>query len=143
MFIFYAKVDYTIATENQLYPDVKLYIHLISDEIETCAEEVAELIEQILAERDSENATPIQLVKSLPEDDYSQWQVGVECDVKRLRPLKLVFKQLDEIAQKTKQDFVIGCINQRTNKAEDVCYFGYHEGKADVLEIANYLNLKV
>ncbi len=72
MFIFYAKVDYTIATENLLYPDVKLYIHLISDEIETCAEEVAELIEQILAERDSENATPIQLVKSLPEDDYSQ-----------------------------------------------------------------------
>lgn len=121
---------------------MKLYIHLVSDEIDDCAIDIAQQLQELLAQR-PESATPVELINHTPEAEIANWCVGLSTEVKRLRPLKSLFPQLQQLATEFKADWVIGCINPKTGQAADVCYFGHHEGEADLLEIGNYLNLSV
>ena len=61
--------------------------------------------------------------------------------VKNKFKLKDPLNFLYTLAKTHKCEFVIAMACQETGEIQDVCYFGYEEGRPDLFEIANYLSL--
>jgi len=119
---------------------LKIYSYLVSDELTECAAEVAEQINQWNQQQEK----PLEFVNTYSDEtSEDEWKVGLTAEVKRLNPFKKALLALYKIAEDTKQDFVIGFVNESKQREEDVCYFGYNEGKPDPLEIATYLNIRL
>lgn len=52
-------------------------------------------------------------------------------------PLNFLYK----IAKTHKCEFIIAMLDSESGDLEEVCYFGFEEGRPDLFEIANYLSL--
>lgn len=113
---------------------MNLYIYSVGDEIEEAAEPVADAIHEWLAANENIRAT---LVNQKQDQDLL---LGIDLEVNNKRHLKGPLKFLYSLANSHKLDFVIG-IQQDSGDREDVCYFGFEEGRPDELEVANYLDL--
>ena len=66
-------------------------------------------------------------------------EVGIELTISKAQKLKEPLNQLYDFAKKYKCDFSVGIIED--DKRSDVCFFGFEEGRPDMFEIANYLEL--
>jgi len=66
-------------------------------------------------------------------------EVGLELTISKAQKLKDPLNQLYDFAKKYKCDFSVGIIEEA--KRSDVCFFGFEEGRPDMFEIANYLEL--
>ncbi|MEZ5524801.1 MAG: hypothetical protein R3E62_07550 [Pseudomonadales bacterium] len=114
---------------------MKLYI-LLDDE---SPEEVADKLVQAMTKWfvDAELAGEIVDVR---EGDVEDWTVGLNLEIGRKaglrKPLEFLYKQ----AKKMEREFVIGLYGKTGNR-EDICYFGFEEGRPDVDEVALYLGL--
>ncbi|MEH6626734.1 MAG: hypothetical protein V7739_09825 [Motiliproteus sp.] len=75
------------------------------------------------------------------QDHELQSPPGIYMTVKRRAELKDPFNFLYPLAKQHKAEFVVGIIDEKSGDKEDVCYFGFEEGKPDIYEIANYLEL--
>lgn len=103
-------------------------------------EKQAEAVEAI-SEWAAANAPHIHFVCSFEEvDTEGLVALGVETEIKRAKFLNPTLVALNNIAQTYKVDFVVGEISVDGGR-EDVCYFGYEEGRPDPYAIASYLNL--
>lgn len=68
-----------------------------------------------------------------------QWSLGIDMKIKATKQLVAPLNALYPLAKMAKCDFVVGFVEEGSR--EDVCYFGYEEGKADAFEVACYLGL--
>lgn len=82
----------------------------------------------------------ITLVDRRP-DDVEKWQVGLQFNCKRKAELKAPLEFLFPWAKKEEREFVVGLYDKKRGGREDVCYFGFEEGKPDINEVAMYLGL--
>ncbi|MCW8885471.1 MAG: hypothetical protein OQK12_09485 [Motiliproteus sp.] len=123
---------------------MKLYIQLEeNDEIKTAS--VTALIRAISEWLPESGCNAEQMAaaeqQEQSEDDGILPQVGLYLQVKRRAELKVPLNFLYTQAKKHKVEFVVGIVDEKTGEQEDVCFFGYEEGKPDAFEISNYLGL--
>ena len=67
--------------------------------------------------------------------------LGIHLTVKRKAELKAPLLFFYTLAKQHKQEFVLGTVDKKTGAAEEVCYFGFEEGKPDAFEVSNYIGL--
>ena len=79
------------------------------------------------------------LVKEASEGE--DIKLGMSLQVKSKYKLKDPLNFLYTIAKEYKCEFAIAIVSSETGTTEDICYFGYEEGRPDLFEIANYLEL--
>lgn len=117
---------------------MKLYILLdgLADDENptTVADKLQAAINLWLASEELE-ITPVDERPESKED----WQVGVQFQCQRKAALKAPLDFLFKWAKKAEREFVIGFYDKRSGEREDVCYFGFEEGKPDISEVAMYL----
>lgn len=82
----------------------------------------------------------IKLLAEQSEADDSI-MLGVCLEVKSKFKLKDPLNFLYSIAKDYKCEFAIAIVSPDTGDSEDVCYFGFEEGRPDLFEIANYIDL--
>ena len=70
-----------------------------------------------------------------------QRDLGIHLRIRKKGEMKDALKKLYEVAKKNKCEFAVGIIDEKRGTSEEVCFFGYEEGKPDAFEIANYLGL--
>ncbi|MCF6281368.1 MAG: hypothetical protein L3J28_04010 [Candidatus Polarisedimenticolaceae bacterium] len=120
---------------------MKIYLHLESDEID----EVAEAIITAISDWLKEGKSGAQLVNSNvdegAEGGRSGWDIGLTIETSKKSILAKPLNFLYELAKKERQEFVVGIYDEAKASYENVCYFGYEEGKPDPYEVASYLGL--
>jgi len=79
--------------------------------------------------------------QSSGSNENPERHLGIHIRIRKKGEMRDVLKKLYEIANKNKREFVVGIVDEKTGISEEVCFFGYEEGKPDVFEIANYLGL--
>ncbi|MEH6473604.1 MAG: hypothetical protein V7752_20460 [Halopseudomonas sp.] len=67
--------------------------------------------------------------------------LGIHLTVKRKAQLKAPLSYFYDLAKQHKQEFVLGILDKSTGATEEVCYFGFEEGKPDAFEVSNYVGL--
>ncbi len=67
--------------------------------------------------------------------------LGIHLAVKRKAELKAPLNFFYTLAKQHKQEFVLGLRDKGTGATEEVCYFGFEEGKPDAFEVSNYIGL--
>ena len=67
--------------------------------------------------------------------------LGIHLAVKRKAELKAPLSFFYTLAKQHKQEFVLGILDKSTGATEEVCYFGFEEGKPDAFEVSNYIGL--
>ena len=124
---------------------MKIYIYIESSELEDIAEAASKSIESWVNEP-ANNAT---LVNSRSEEsdefdvaDTQDWDIGIQLEISKGRELKEPLNFLNKLAKKHKCDFVLGIMDEQDTK-EDICYFGFEEGKPDYCEISSYIGVKI
>ncbi len=126
---------------------MKIYMYAVSDDLDEIMVPVAGSIGQWLAQDD--NKVEATLVNQ-PEAEV----VGIHLQLKKTLHLKEPLNTLNRIAKQHKCDFVLGLLPD-TNEGldvnevpeaeedrEDICFFGYEEGKPDMFEVACYIGLE-
>ncbi len=122
---------------------MKIYIYAVSDDLDEILVPVAGSIGQWLAQDD--NKVEATLVNK-PEAEV----VGIHLQLKKTLHLKEPLNSLNRIAKQHKCDFVLGLLPESNEEAEpeaeedreDICFFGYEEGKPDMFEVACYIGLE-
>lgn len=97
---------------------------------------IVEAIQQWL----EESRSSAQLINREDPHHESQWLLGLEIDTKRPKTLAKPMDFLYSLAQEYEQEFVVG-LSDENQQREDVCYFGFEEGKPSLDEITMYLGL--
>ncbi len=125
---------------------MKLYIQIDDqDELETAAVKAIRAEIATWLEATESMATPIGATEMAADGDEGEGEMqsplGIHLQVKRRAHLKAPFSFLYPLAKKHKSEFVVGIIDEKSGDQEEVCYFGFEEGKPDVYEISNYLGL--
>ena len=105
--------------------------HDFNDDISPLISDIESAINDWL----TESRSSAKLIKDLDAELF-----GLSIDTNKKLTLKKPIDQLNIIAQDFKIDFVVGLY--KGDEREDVCYFGFEEGKADLGEIANYLGME-
>lgn len=118
---------------------MQIYLQLDMRDIDEQPSEVLLNIEAWL--EDNASATLLNQHAPLSADDFdfSNWRLGIEMDVAHKQQLKEPLNFLYGLAKDFKLEFVVGVY--QSGEAEDVCYFGFEEGRPDLFEMANYLGL--
>lgn len=116
---------------------MNLYIYMVGDELEEL-EEIVEPVTTAITDWLAANENIRALLVN--QQDDGGLKLGIDIEVNNKRHLKSPLKFLQGLAKTHKQDFVVGIL-QDSGDREDVCYFGFEEGRPDELEIANYLDL--
>mgnify|MGYP000094285535 CR=1 FL=1 len=113
-----------------------MHIYLLIDgsDYSECREEIVAAIELWL----TESRSSAVLINNL---DDSEDLLGLSIDTNRKLTFKKPLEFLDSLAQQHQQEFVVGLFDDQQQR-EDICYFGFEEGKPDLLEIASYLGLE-
>lgn len=118
---------------------MRIYLYVDANDLEAIAEPIAAAIEDW---RPKDN-DKLQLVNQPPGEnsESQQWRLGINIETKKKKALVKPVEFLYGIAKAHECEFVVGVFDDKTGEAEDVCYFGYEEGRPDVNEMANYLGL--
>ncbi|MFT5718259.1 MAG: hypothetical protein ACI9T7_002466 [Oleiphilaceae bacterium] len=82
----------------------------------------------------------MQLLSQLSETGDTL-KLGMSLEIKSKFKLKDPLNFLYTLAKEHKCEFAIAIISTNTGDSEDICYFGFEEGRPDLFEIANYLDL--
>jgi len=112
---------------------MKIYMLAEHDELDEIAEPMSEAIRDWLAKSDSR--------AELIHPDEDNLQVGVFIETGKKVALKDPVNFLYTLAKEYKAEFVVGLIAEN-DRRENVCFFGFEEGRPDINEIAQYLGLK-
>jgi len=120
--------------------DLNIYIDN-SDVSEIDLNDIAEAVIGSLSAWVGEGKKNIQVLNQQGEDDPENWKLGISLQVKSKYKLKDPLNFLYSIAKTHKCEFVVAIMNSDSGLSEEVCYFGFEEGRPDLFEIANYLDL--
>jgi len=114
---------------------MQLYIYVASDNVDELVEPISEVLNQWVGE-----ASDRRQWVNLPEEDRLGVNITIESKNQLTKPLKFFYS----LAKEHKCDFVVGKFDGDSlgeGVMEDVCYFGYEEGRPDNFEMASYLEL--
>ncbi len=114
---------------------MQLYIYVASDNLDELVEPISEVLTQWVGEASDRR----QLV-NLSEENRLGVNILIESKNQLTKPLKFLYS----LAKEHKCDFVVGKFEGEAlgeGAMEDVCYFGYEEGRPDNFEMASYLEL--
>lgn len=119
---------------------MKIYFFAVHDEPEDYTPALATALSAW-----AEPKTTIQFVHRTDDTDEApktalEVELGYELTLSKTQKLKDPLNFLYTLAREHKCEFVVGLIND--NNYEDVCYFGYEEGRPDMFEIAHYLGME-
>lgn len=88
--------------------------------------------------------TVTTVLRSIETDEEPKtqrdYEVGVEIRISKTQKLKDPLNFLYTLAKTHECEFVVGLIDGEVY--QDVCYFGFEEGRPDMFEIAHYLGLE-
>ena len=107
--------------------------YLDNDEFEVLVPAIAQDLEAWIGEKQS--------VTLITPSSHPRNKLGLQLTIKSKFKLKDPLKFLYEVAKTHQCEFVISMMDEETGNTEDVCYFGFEEGKPDMYEVANYLDL--
>lgn len=113
---------------------MKIYMLAEHDELASIAEPISVAIATWLEENPNNNLSLVA-----PSDDDQQ--VGLNLETNKKMALKEPVNFLYFLAKQHKAEFVVGMVTEGGER-ENVCFFGFEEGRPDVNEIAQYLGLK-
>jgi hypothetical protein len=122
---------------------MKIYLYIDGSDLDDVAEPVAAALTQWIGEANDKITLVNHRADETTVKPYQQpaWDLGINLTIKSKVELKEPLAFLYGIAKQYKQDFVVGIFDPQTDQREDVCYFGNEEGRPDLYEIANYLDL--
>ncbi len=89
----------------------------------------------------TKNKSAIKLLAFRPEEVAETWKLGLALQLRSKFKLKDPLNFLYELAKKYQCEFVVAEYDDDSDVAQEVCYFGFEEGRPDLHEIANYLGL--
>lgn len=112
---------------------MKVYFRVDAPDFGEQNEEALAALTKWVAER-GEHAVMINI------EDAQGWQLGADLSVKAAKQLIAPLNGLYDFAKQFRCDFVVGFFDD--DALEDVCYFGFEEGKPDAFEVACYLGLE-
>jgi len=112
---------------------MKIYMLAEHDELD----EIAEALLAQIAEWQKEQAENIQLLSPSEES----LDVGIMIETSKKFALKDPVNFLYQLAKENKAEFVVG-VQADDGSRENICFFGYEEGRPDINEIGQYLGLK-
>ncbi|MES9884057.1 MAG: hypothetical protein ABW185_24700 [Sedimenticola sp.] len=123
---------------------MKIYLYAVSDDLEAIAEPLSEAIASWVKKSDGK-ATLVNDRHQPGEDEEGEafWNLGINLEAKRRSDLKKVLQFLYSQATEQKCEFVVGIAASAKGSAQDICFFGYEEGRPDAYEVANYMGFKV
>lgn len=112
-----------------------MHIYLVIDgsDYSECREDIVNAINDWL----TESRSSAVLINSADDQEL----LGLSIDTNRKLTFNKPLEFLYSIAQQHEQEFVVGLFDEQQQR-EDMCYFGFEEGKPDLLEIAAYLGLE-
>ncbi len=120
---------------------MKIFLFLDSHDTDEVSEPMAAAITHWL-EKSQSSAVLINAQASQgAEGTRSDWDFGMIIDTNKKATLAKPLNFLYDQAREHRQEFVVGLIDEATGRYEDICYFGYEEGKPDMFEFASYLGL--
>ncbi len=123
---------------------MKIYLHLEADELDE-NEDRAEILITAISEWLKEGKSAAQLVNANVEEGAERgrtdWDIGLIIETRKKTILAKPLNFLYELAQKEQQEFVVGIYDETHSSYENVCYFGYEEGRPDLHEVASYLGI--
>jgi hypothetical protein len=109
--------------------------HLEDGDLNKMVNPVSESISGWIGEKNN-----IQLLSKQSEEDNA-FKLGMSLEIKSKFKLKDPLNFLYILAKEHKCEFAIAIVDPDSAESEDVCYFGFEEGRPDLFEIANYLDL--
>ncbi|MES9899738.1 MAG: hypothetical protein ABW148_12025 [Sedimenticola sp.] len=123
---------------------MKIYIYVESADLEEIAEPMSEAIARWVKQSD-DAATLVNDRHQPGEDETGEvfWNLGINLEAKRRSDLKKALQFLYSQATEHKCEFVVGIAASNKGPAQDICFFGYEEGRPDAYEIANYMGFRV
>ena len=120
--------------------DLQIYIDN-SSHSDIVLEDISDSVFSALSEWIGAKERHAQLLDKKQENEPASWKLGMSLKVKSKYKLKDPLTFLYSLAQEHKCEFVIAEYDANSDSAEDVCFFGFEEGRPDLHEIANYLGL--
>ncbi len=120
---------------------MKIYLHLEADEIEEVADATISAISKWLKEGKSSAQLVNTNVENGTERGRTNWDIGLTIETSKKTILAKPLNFLYELAKTEQQEFVVGIYDERHSSYENICYFGYEEGKPDLHEVASYLGM--
>jgi len=120
---------------------MKIFLLLDSHDTDEVAEPMSAAITEWLETSQSSSAFVNAQTNTGATGTRSDWDFGLTIDTNKKATLAKPLNFLYDQAKEHKQEFVVGLYDEDTASYEDICYFGYEEGKPDMFEIACYLGL--
>lgn len=120
--------------------DIQVYIDTRDLDSET-KNELTPKAHKDMSEWITQQSQNISMISGANDELEEADKLGMHIQVKSAYKLKDALNFLYALAKTYKCEFVIAQIQPDSDLAEDVCYFGYEEGRPDLFEIANYLSL--
>ena len=120
-----------------------MHLHIYIDDAELEQDDLDKMLNPVsesVSNWIGDNKKNVQLLAQRTELDDSL-KLGMSLQVKSKFKLKDPLNFLYTLAKDLKCEFAIAIVNPDTGDSEDVCYFGFEEGRPDLFEIANYLDL--
>ncbi len=114
---------------------MQIYIMVDKPEFEEKEADAVKAVTQWVGE-DNPHAILIHVAAS----EEVEFKLGIEMQIKAPKQLIPPLNEFYKIAKTFKCDFVVGSIEGEDR--EDVCFFGYEEGKADAFEVGCYLGFE-
>lgn len=125
---------------------MELHIYIDDSDMEPSRlEEIYEPISNEIAKWIGEKKNIVSLSATADSenlgDNKREQKLGLHIQIKSKHKLKDPLNFLYSIAKTYKCEFVIARVCPDSSDIEDICYFGYEEGRPDLFEIDNYLSL--
>lgn len=121
---------------------MELHVYVDNSDLELSRlEEITQPICNAMSDWINTQKLPAQLLSEPSQLDAGEGQLGLSIHVKSKYKLKEPLNFLYTLAKKYKCEFVISQVCPDSGAVEDVCYFGFEEGRPDLFEVANYLSL--
>lgn len=127
---------------------MKIYLYIDNEDLDEIAEPIEQAITEWLASGEV-NAKWVRLVNLAPDSEeepeqqrVNDWDLGLVMETNKKIYLKEPLNFLNGLAKEHEQEFVVGHFDDETGEPENVCYFGFEEGRPDLHEIGSYLGLE-
>ena len=120
-----------------------MHLHIYIDDAELEEGDLNKILESVsksITTWIGESKKNVQLLAEQSEEG-DVLKLGMSLQIKSKFKLKDPLNFLYTLAKEHKCEFSIAIVSPDTGDSEDVCYFGFEEGRPDLFEIANYLDL--
>lgn len=123
--------------------NMKLHIYIDSSDIEPSRlDDIYTPISEEITNWIGDKQTVRSLSDTTDADEHlAQRKLGISIELKSKHKLKDPLNFLYTLAKTYQCEFAIAIVDPDSNELEDVCYFGFEEGRPDLFEVANYLAL--